>query len=106
MHGTCFPVNLRLEEIVDGLNKLQPTVLMAYSSFLPRLATEAQGGRLDISPRRIVAISEPLLPETRHVVHQTWGAPIANGYAMSEGVFSGFCGHGIHLPDDLVIFEP
>ena len=25
---------------------------------------------------------------------------------MSEGVFSGFCGHGIHLPDDLIIFEP
>ena len=101
-----FPVNLRLEEIVDGLNELQPTVLMAYSSFLPRLAMEAQGGRLHITPRRIVAISEPLLPETRHVVQQTWGAPIANGYAMSEGVFSGFCGHGIHLPDDLIIFEP
>ena len=101
-----FPVNLRLEEIVDGLNELQPTVLMAYSSFLPRLAMEAQGGRLHITPRRIVAISEPLLPETRHVVQQTWGAPIANGYGMSEGVFSGFCGHGIHLPDDLVIFEP
>ena len=39
-------------------------------------------------------------------MQQTWGAPIANGYAMSEGVFSGFCGHGIHLPDDLIIFEP
>ena len=101
-----FPVSLRLEEIVNGLNELQPTVLMAYSSFLPRLAMEAQGGRLHITPRRIVAISEPLLPETRHVVQQTWGAPIANGYAMSEGVFSGFCGHGIHLPDDLIIFEP
>ena len=101
-----FPVNRRLEEIVDGLNELQPTVLMAYSSFLPRLAMEAQGGRLHITPRRIVAISEPLLPETRHVVQQTWSAQIANGYAMSEGVFSGFCGHGIHLPDDLIIFEP
>jgi phenylacetate-coenzyme A ligase PaaK-like adenylate-forming protein len=79
---------------------------MAYSSFLPRLAMEAHGGRLHITPRRIVAISEPLLPETRHDVQQTWGAPIANGYGMSEGVFTGFCGHGIHLPDDLIIFEP
>ena len=105
-HGRhLFPVNLRLEEIVDGLNELQPTVLMAYSSFLPRLAMEAQAGRLHITPRRIIAISEPLLPEMRHDVQQTWGAPIANGYGMSEGVFSGFCGHGIHLPDDLIIFE-
>lgn len=35
-----------------------------------------------------------------------WGAPVANGYAMSEGMFTGSCGHGIHLPDDLCILEP
>ena len=40
------------------------------------------------------------------MIHETWGAPIANGYAMSEGIFTGCCGHGIHLPDDLCIFEP
>lgn len=101
-----FPVSLPLEAIVAGLNELQPTVLMGYSSFLPRLALEARGGRLRITPRRVIAISEPLLPEARQTIHETWGAPIANGYAMSEGVFTGFCGHGIHLPDDLCIFEP
>src|SRR5437588_5353861 len=25
---------------------------------------------------------------------------------MSEGLFVGFCGHGIHLPDDLCLLEP
>ena len=25
---------------------------------------------------------------------------------MSEGIFTGCCDHGIHLPDDLCIFEP
>ena len=101
-----FPVSLPLEAIVAGLNELQPTVLMGYSSLLPRLALEAQRGRLRITPRRVIAISEPLLPEARQVVHETWGVPIANGYGMSEGVFTGFCGHGIHLPDDVCIFEP
>ena len=101
-----LPVSLPLEAIVAGLNELQPTVLMGYSSFLPRLALEAQSGRLRIAPRRVIAISEPLLPEARRVIHETWGAPIANGYGMSEGVFTGFCGDGIHLPDDLCIFEP
>jgi phenylacetate-coenzyme A ligase PaaK-like adenylate-forming protein len=91
---------------VAGLNELQPTVLMGYSSFLPRLALEAQSGRLRITPRRVIAISEPLLPEARQVIHETWGAPIANGYGMSEGIFTGCCGHGNHLPDDLCIFEP
>lgn len=79
---------------------------MGYSSFLPRLALEAQRGRLRITPRRVVAISEPLLPEARQVLHETWDAPVANGYAMSEGMFTGSCGHGIHLPDDLCIVEP
>ena len=101
-----FPVSLPLETIVAGLNELQPTVLMGYSSFLPRLALEARGGRLRVTPRRVIAISEPLLPEARQVMHETWGAPIANGYAMSEGIFTGCCDHGIHLPDDLCIFEP
>ena len=100
-----FPVSLPLETIVAGLNDLQPTVLMGYSSFLPRLALEARSGRLRITPRRIVAISEPLGPETRALIHETWDAPVANGYAMSEGIFTGCCGHGIHLPDDLCIFE-
>ena len=101
-----FPVSLPLDEIVTGLNQLQPTVLMGYSSFLPRLVLEAQAGRLRIDPSRVIAISEPLLPEARMALHETWGAPIANGYGMSEGVFTGFCGDGIHLPDDLCIFEP
>ena len=101
-----FPVSLPLESIVAGLNDLQPTVLMGYSSFLPRLALEAGSGRLRITPRRVIAISEPLLPEARHMIDETWGVPIANGYGMSEGVFTGCCGYGIHLPDDLCIFEP
>ena len=101
-----IPVSLPLGTIVAGLNELQPTVLMGYSSFLPRLALEAQHGRLRIAPRRVIAISEPLLPEARHAIDTAWGAPIANGYGMSEGVFTGSCGHGIHLPDDLCIFEP
>jgi len=101
-----FPVSLPLDKIVDGLNELQPNVLMSYSSFLPQLALEAQNGRLRIEPRRVIAISEPFLPEVRQMISETWGVPVANGYAMSEGVFSGDCGYGIHLPDDLCIFEP
>lgn len=45
-----FPVSLSLETIVAGLNELQPTVLMGYSSFLPHLALETQRGGLRITP--------------------------------------------------------
>jgi phenylacetate-CoA ligase len=100
-----IPVSQPLERIVDGLNQLQPTELIGYSSMLPRLAREAQAGRLRISPRRVTAISEPLLPEARAAIRQAWDVPIGNRYGMSEGVFAGFCGHGTHLPDDLCVFE-
>jgi phenylacetate-CoA ligase len=91
---------------VAGLNGLQPTVLMCYSSFLPHLATETRAGRLAISTRRVIAISEPLLHEVRAAAAAVWAAPVANGYGMSEGLFAGCCPHGIHLPDDLCLIEP
>jgi phenylacetate-coenzyme A ligase PaaK-like adenylate-forming protein len=78
---------------------------MGYSSFLPRLVIEARAHRLRIAPRRVVAISEPLPPEVRAMVEEAWGAPVASGYGMSEGAFTGACRGGLHLPDDLCIVE-
>ncbi len=100
-----LPVTLPLGEIVAGLNELQPTILQGYSSVLHRLALEARRDRLHIQPRRINPISEPLTPETKALLQEVWGVPILNGYGMSEGVFAGACGHGIHLPDDLCLIE-
>ncbi len=102
----AVPVDQPIEVVVARLNELKPTILMGYSSFLATIAREADAGRLRIAPRRVVAISEPLLPEARAVIEQTWAVPVANGYGMSEGVFTGACGHSMHLPDDLCIVEP
>lgn len=102
----AVPVDQSIEAIVARLNELNPTVLMGYSSFLAIIAAEADAGRLRIAPRRVVAISEPLLAEARAVIERTWGVPVANGYGMSEGVFTGACGQSMHLPDDLCIVEP
>jgi phenylacetate-coenzyme A ligase PaaK-like adenylate-forming protein len=100
------PVDQPIEQVVERLNELNPTVVMGYSSYLPTLAREAQHGRLRIAPRRVIGISEPLLPEARAAVVQTWGVPVATGYGMSEGLFTGACGQSTHLPDDLCIVEP
>jgi len=100
-----LPATLPLVDIVAGLNELQPTILQGYGSLLHRLALEARTGGLRIRPRRIVAISEPLLPETRALLAEVWGAPVSIGYGMSEGVFAHGCAHGTHLPDDLCLVE-
>ena len=101
-----IPVTWPLGQIVAALNRLQPTELIGYSSVLPRLAREATAGRLRIRPRRVMGIAEPLLPEARAVVQQAWDVPVGSRYGTSEGIFSGFCGYGSHLPDDLCLFEP
>jgi phenylacetate-coenzyme A ligase PaaK-like adenylate-forming protein len=101
-----FGVSRPLHETVEGLNELQPSVLMGYSSFLVHLAAEAEAGRLHIRPRRIAAISEPLLPESRAKLSGVWDAPVSSGYGMSEGIFTGSCGSALHLPDDLTVVEP
>ena len=103
-----LPVTLPIAEIVDGLNQIQPDVLMSYPSALLGLASEAAAGRLRISPRRIRVGAEPLLPEIREAAEETWGVPVLNSYGASEaGGMAISCDHGpgLHLVEDLTIVE-
>jgi phenylacetate-coenzyme A ligase PaaK-like adenylate-forming protein len=102
-----FPVTLPLDEIVAGLNAVQPTVLLGYASALHLLTHEAEAGRLRISPRRILTPGEPLLAEIRATLESTWDATVVNAYGASEFGIHGGCGEGagVHLSDDLAIVE-
>jgi phenylacetate-coenzyme A ligase PaaK-like adenylate-forming protein len=104
-----FPVTLPLCAIVEGLNRINGRTLMTYASMLATLAAEARAGRLIISPRRIIAVAEALLPEIRDAAMDAWGAPIANSWGTSEGgVVARGCYRdtGMHLSDDLLLVEP
>jgi phenylacetate-coenzyme A ligase PaaK-like adenylate-forming protein len=103
-----FPVTLAIEEIVAGLNETQPDFLFAYPSVLHGLAFEARAGRLRISPRRVLSLAEPLLPEIRAVAEEAWGVGVGNLWGASEGgVVAAACEESrMHLNDDLVIVEP
>lgn len=104
-----FPVALPIEEIVDGLNRVQPATVISYASALGLLAAEADAGRLRIAPRRLVATSEPLLPELRAAVEAAFAAPVANCWASSEaGIMAMGCWRsaGMHLLEDTVVVEP
>lgn len=103
-----FKVGLPVEEIVTGLNAVGGDNLVTYPSMLGRLIGEARAGRLQIQPRRILTMAEPLLPEIRQAAEETWQAPVANMWGTSEaGVTAIGCfkGTGMHLSDDLVIVE-
>ena len=104
-----FPVTQPLDAIVAGLNAFRPTTVIGYASILRILAAAARDGRLRIAPRRVISTSEPLLPEIRETVEETFRAPVANIWGTSEaGPMATGCwrGSGTHLCDDLVIIEP
>ena len=104
-----FPITQPVDQIVAGLNDLQPVTILGYPSALAILAAEAREDRLRVSPKRIISTSEPLLAHVRQAVEATFRAPIANIYGTSEaGPVATGCwrGPGMHLCDDLVIVEP
>jgi phenylacetate-coenzyme A ligase PaaK-like adenylate-forming protein len=103
-----LPAVWPIDRIVAGLNELQPDFLMAYASLLHQLTREATAGRLRIAPRIVNATSEPLLPEIRAAVAETWDAPLSNTFGTTEGLMGGSCSaqRGLHLSDDLCIIEP
>ena len=109
IHIERFPVTWPIRRIVAGLNTYRPVAILGYPSALALLAEEARAGRLRIAPKRLLSAAEPLLPEVRRAVEETFAAPIANMYGTSEaGPVGTGCwrGPGIHLSDDLVIVEP
>lgn len=104
-----FPIMQPLPRIVDGLNSLQPSVLLAYPSALRLLVTEQSAGRLRISPDLIVSGAEPLDHLTRERTAAAWPTTIIDAYGTTEaGCLAHECGYGerMHLSDDLCIVEP
>ena len=103
-----YPVTTPFEQIIAGLNELQPEVLASYPSVLHQLAFAAHSGALAIAPRLIFCTAEPLLPEIRKSVSEVWPVPLLNMWAATEvGPMGSSCGEGsgLHLSDDILIVE-
>jgi phenylacetate-coenzyme A ligase PaaK-like adenylate-forming protein len=104
-----LPVTLPLAEIVSGLNEHQPEAISAYPSALHRLALEAQAGRLRIRPRILSTAAEPLLPEARTAIGETFRVPVLDLYACSETGFLAIShpdSAPLHLIEDVAVYEP
>lgn len=102
------PASLPLAEIVERLNDVRPVILSGYPSMVAALAHEQAAGRLKIGPQVVWCASEPLAGEMRELISEVWGVPLINSYATSEGAFASDCGagRGLHLSEDMCIFEP
>jgi phenylacetate-CoA ligase len=106
--SNLFPVTAPTDEMVSGLNRARPDILMVYPSIIPRLASEAEAGRLRISPMLVITAAEPLLTEHETALSRVWTCPVINGWGATEvgglAMGSGF-EPGMLLMDDEVIVE-
>ena len=103
------PITLPTEQIVDGLNGIQPEALVTYPSGLVQLVEAARAGGLRIAPRCIITAGEPLSAELCLAVESALGTSVLNWWGRSDvGPLGMGCGHGpwMHLSDDLIIVEP
>lgn len=87
VHTDALPATLPIDVIVQRLNALQPDELSGYATILERLATEANAGRLRISPTQVHSTSETLLPEMRSALREAFGVSVFDGFGSTEGLF-------------------
>jgi phenylacetate-CoA ligase len=102
-------VSMPLEAIVEALNHYQPNAIVTYPSFIRTLANEQLNGRLKIAPTVFGAVAESLSDDIRALARGVWNIEIINRYNATEfGSAASECAKpdGLHLPEDLVIFEP
>ncbi len=103
-----FDLNERLANVIEGLNRFRPTILMGYPSALTALAGEQRRGALRVQPKWVQSSGEPVTPGDRALIESTFGAPFTNVYSCTEHMLMGFSRsefEGMYLFEDDLIFE-
>jgi len=102
-----LPATLPLPELVEALNRFQPTYLNVYPSVAMWLADEQQAGRLRLSPQILVTVGELRTPEMTQRLQDAFGVRPFDVYGSTEGLFGSECEHhqGIHLFEDTTLVE-
>jgi len=103
----ALPVTLPLPQLVEALNRFQPTFLHAYPSVAMWLAHEQHAGRLQLSPQMLVTVAELRTPEMTRRLQDAFGVRPFDVYGCTEGLWGSECEHhqGIHLFEDSTLVE-
>ncbi len=101
-----FDVQRPFARLLDELQALAPTVIVAPASVLRLLATARAAGRLRVSPARIVAVAEVFDSDDRAAVEAAFGVRAEEVYQASEGFLAATCRAGaLHWNEDVVHVE-
>ncbi len=104
-----FPITLPFDQIIEGLNHVQPDMVIGLPPTIRQLCQEANKGRLAISPKIVTSFGEPLHSSIRSMIKKTWSnAGVFNTFSSSEGLIGINChadSHEVHLNDDACIVQ-
>ena len=99
---------MALDDLVEQLQRFQPTMIFGYPSVLDLLAKAQLTGELSIAPRKVLTGGETLPAGFRDRVRAAWQAAVFDEYGLTEtNVFAWECQEhaGLHIDEDAVILE-
>jgi len=82
-------VETPIEHIIQQLNAFQPTIIIVYSSMLPKLAAAQIEGQLNISPKTITTAGEILTSNQIDISKKAFGITPRSIYGASESIIIG-----------------
>lgn len=96
-----------LDQHLQSLQGQSPDILVAPARILGRIAALALEGKLQLAPRKVIAVAEVLEPDDRARIEQAFGGPVHQLYQCTEGFLGYTCEHGVlHLNEEFVHIEP
>ncbi|MFN8494750.1 MAG: F390 synthetase-related protein [Caldilineaceae bacterium] len=95
-----------LDQHVERLRRLQPTILVAPPSMLRQLAGQMARDRLRIKPIKLVSVAEVLDPLDEKFISTHFNQPVHQVYQCTEGFLASTCRYGVlHLHEELVAVQ-
>jgi phenylacetate-CoA ligase len=82
-------VETTLDQVINELNNFQPSILVAYSSMLYKIACAQMDGKLNIHPGAINTGGELLTPPQVKAAQEAFGVLPRSIYAASESIIIG-----------------
>lgn len=101
-----FDLMTERQTAVAGLSEYAPDLLVGPPSLLLLLANEAQIGRLQIRPGRVLSVAEVLEPQDKTRLESVFDVRLGQIYQCTEGLLAVSCPHGsLHVQEDLVALQ-
>ena len=84
-----FDINMPFDEILDGIQKFQPTSLSGYSYALRKIAEAQAEGKISISPKVIQSSGDAISSADKEFVERVFNISLLNVYAATEHFIMG-----------------